>query len=458
MRALVYTRISQDSTGEALGVQRQSDDCLALAERLGWTVVDKFDDNDLSAFNGKRRPGFEALLAVIERGNADALICWHTDRLYRSMKDLERLIDIAEQRGVQIRTVNGGDLDLSTSAGRMLARILGSVARQESEHKAERQRRANDQKAESGRWQTANRPFGYEVDGQVRESEAAVIQAAVADVLAGKSLQAVAREWNASGVTTTMGNRWNSRQIRATLINPRYAALKVHRGQVVGPGDWTPLIDTDTHRGVVAFLTDPARTVTTGFERKHVGTGVYRCGRCGGPMKAAQPAANRQRAYVCRDHSHVVRQREPLDAYVESVVLAYLGSPETRQRLTALIANGGRVDVSALHTKRAGLQARLDDLAGMFAAGEVDASQLRRGTTELRDQLADVDSMLASLARTSPVVDLVGAPDAITDRWGAMTPDLKGKVIDELMTVTVLPSPRGTKGFHPEYVRIDWKA
>ncbi|TVS77019.1 hypothetical protein FPZ47_26510 [Mycobacterium helveticum] len=36
-------------------------------------------------------------------------------------------------RGV-LRTVQGAELDLSTSAGRMVARILGSVARQGSEN------------------------------------------------------------------------------------------------------------------------------------------------------------------------------------------------------------------------------------------------------------------------------------------------------------------------------------
>ena len=64
-----------------------------------------------------------------------ALICWHPDRPYRSMRDLERLIDIADAGGVSLRTVNGGDLDLANSSGRMLARILGSVARQESEQR-----------------------------------------------------------------------------------------------------------------------------------------------------------------------------------------------------------------------------------------------------------------------------------------------------------------------------------
>src|SRR5271163_1553485 len=110
MRTAIYARISADQTGEGLGVQRQLEDCLALADQLGWEVVTRFDDNDLSAYNGKRRPGFEAMLADMQGGKFETLLCWHVDRLYRSMRDLERLIDVAEAHRVQIRTVQGGDL------------------------------------------------------------------------------------------------------------------------------------------------------------------------------------------------------------------------------------------------------------------------------------------------------------------------------------------------------------
>ena len=147
----MYTRISDDHTGEALGVQRQCDDCTALAERLGWEIVAIYTDNDISAYNGKNRPGFEAMLEAMKRGEFGALLCWHPDRLYRSMRDLERVIDVADERGVQLRTVTAGDLNFGTPAGRMLARILGSVARQEVEHKGERQRRANEQRRAAGK-------------------------------------------------------------------------------------------------------------------------------------------------------------------------------------------------------------------------------------------------------------------------------------------------------------------
>lgn len=462
MRTAIYTRISQDASGQELGVTRQLEDCAALAERLGWDTVAVHTDNDLSAFSGKRRPGFEALLDGMKAGLYDALICWHTDRLYRSMKDLERLIEVADAARVEIRTVQGGTLDLSTSAGRMVARILGSVARQESEHSSERRVRAYVQKAENGRWQTANRPFGYTMTGEPLEPEATAYRTAVADVLAGKSIMAVAREWNAQGLRTTLAGatykgktvsgEWNSPRVRRLLVNPRYAALKVHRGRVVGNGDWTPLIDEGTHRGLVAYLSDPARIKCTSFERKYVGSGVYRCGKCGGPMKAAQPGGRKSRAYVCAAHSHVLRSGEPLDDYIERVVLARLSRADAN-----LLLDDKRVDLPALQAERIGLQARLDELADQFAEGAIDGSQLRKGTSTLRGKLAVVDSQLADAARTDPVAGLIADRGRVAEKWAACTPTVQGQIIDSLMTVRVLPCPKGKRAFDPDYIDIVWK-
>lgn len=106
MRAAVYTRISQDATGQRAGVTRQLEDCETLADQLGWEVTHRYSDNDLSAYSGGTRPGFEAMLKAMADSEFGAVICWHPGRLFTSMKDLERLIPIAEGRRVQLRTVN----------------------------------------------------------------------------------------------------------------------------------------------------------------------------------------------------------------------------------------------------------------------------------------------------------------------------------------------------------------
>src|SRR5215212_5312762 len=200
-RAVVYTRMSRDREGAGLGVDRQRQECVELADRLGWQIVGHRSDNDLSAYSGKPRPGYRALLDDLESGQADAVVVWHTDRLHRRPVELEHYIDVCDPRGVITQTVKAGPLDLATPSGRMVARMLGSAARYEVEHAIERMQTAKRQAATAGRWKGGRRPFGYEPDGvTVRESEAAEIRRGSDALLAGMSLRALAREWNARGV------------------------------------------------------------------------------------------------------------------------------------------------------------------------------------------------------------------------------------------------------------------
>jgi hypothetical protein len=420
------------------------------------------------------------MLAGLKNGEFTAVICWHPDRLYRSLKDLERLIDIADATSAEICSVNGGDIDLSTATGKMIARILGSVSRQESEHKAERQRRANEQRRANGRWAASGRvPFGYTKVGSPgnytivpSEPEASMVRKAAADVLAGASLRSICREWNAQGVRTRdKAKRWRGLMLRQVLMNPVNAALlttpltrdayaKTHRrGAVCGDGDWEPLLDRATYDGLVAMLTDPARTKRISFERKFIGSGVYICGRCGGKMYARPQIRDRVEGkaggyvttYVCLEYQHMARQGKALDDYVEQVVLGILSQSGIRARLV----DSPDVDIDELRTRRAALTARADELARMFAAGAIDGSQLGSGTAGLRTQIAEVDRVLAGLAASSPALVLLdGDPDELIDRWQASPPDIKGKIIAELCAVTVLPCPPGLRRFSPEYIDI----
>lgn len=481
MKAAIYTRLSQDKhkgeKDEGLGVQRQLDECLALADRLGWQVVAHHDDNDTSAFKRRKRPGYEALLDSMKNGDVDAVLCWHTDRLYRRLGDLERLIEIAEASRIDIRTVQGGDLDLSTSAGRMVARILGSVANAESEHKGERHRAANAQKAAAGKWQTANRTFGYTTSGEPLEPEASAVRQAAADVLAGKSVQGVSREWNAAGLKTTLAGtvrtdphtrkamtvsgEWTSPKIRRLLINPRLAGLKVYQGKVVGPGDWTPLIAPDVHRALVAMLSDPNRLKCSSFDRKYLGSGLYVCGVCddGTTMKAAMPGKadgkvnRRGRAYVCRHKAHLLRSGEPLDDYVTAQVLERMVRADAADLLGA-----EAVDVTALTARRESLQRKLDSITVMFEDDDIDAAQFASTSRATRSKLAVIDQQLAEATRTSPAAALIAAGEAgAWNLWNSMTVTQRAEAVDQVAIVTVLPAPRGRRPFDHNYIRVDFR-
>ncbi|MEO3757297.1 recombinase family protein [Mycobacterium sp. B14F4] len=469
-RTAIYTRISKDRNGESLGVKRQEQECRKLAARLGWQVVEVFSDNDISAYNGRVRPGFERLLDAIKNGDVDGLMAWHTDRLYRSMKDLERLIEIAELAKLPIRTVNSGELDLATSAGKMVARILGSVARQESEHTGERRKQQYAQKAAAGGWGTnGNRPFGYGNGPSVRpddrkvgvagmpfEPEASMFRQAVADVLAGKSLRGIAREWNASGVTTTKGTEWSSTRIRRILLNPRYAGIKTHLGKEVGTGDWTPLVDVDTYRGLATYLNDDARVTNTSFGRKWLGSGVYRCGVCGSTMRISWPGSRRTatgRRYTCSKGSCVMRAGQVVDDYVVASLLERLSLPDAQ-----VLLDNPKVDLRKLRTRRAALVAKLDQLVAMFNEDAIDADQLRKGSLDNRAKIAQIDAQLAAATRRSPAAALVASGKRLHEQWVGMTIEQQAQALDEIAVVTILPLPRrGVRGFQPEYVTVVFK-
>src|SRR4051812_47535731 len=108
MAAAIYARISRDRTGAGLGVERQEADCRELAERLGLDVAAVFVDNDISAYSGKERPGYDEMLRQLKAGSYDAVIVWHQDRLLRRVQDLETYIRHVEPKSIPTYTVRAG--------------------------------------------------------------------------------------------------------------------------------------------------------------------------------------------------------------------------------------------------------------------------------------------------------------------------------------------------------------
>ena len=96
-RAIVYTRISQDQTGEKAGVSRQEEACRQLCAARGYEVLRVESDNSISAWSNVPRPAFERALAAARAGECDVIVAYALDRLTRNMRDLQRRIDNATE-------------------------------------------------------------------------------------------------------------------------------------------------------------------------------------------------------------------------------------------------------------------------------------------------------------------------------------------------------------------------
>jgi site-specific DNA recombinase len=457
MKCVVYTRVSLDRTGEALAVARQEQECRALADRLGFQVVAVYSDNDISATSGKVRPSFEAMMDA----QPEAIIAWHQDRLLRLTRDLERVITL----NVPVYTVTAGTLDLTTPAGRAVARTVAAWSQYEGEQKATRQVAANVQRAANG--VHSGRPgYGYRREGAgvvVDPDEAATIKSAVVRVLDGESLRAICKDLDAKHAPTPgRGARWNSTTLKQLLLRPSLAGLTVHRGQVVGraPADSPRVLDEDTHERIKAVLTDPARrSAPHGRAPKYLLGGIARCGRCGGVMARAvgrmtttkAGGAKRQPpSYVCTECYRVRRKQTDVDALVEGIVVGRMQMPDAAQ----LFATGDPALLQKARDTIQAVDARLANAADMFATGDIDAVQLTRITERLRRDRAQAAAALDAALPPAVPADLIG-PDA-RQVWARLSMDVKRAVLDALVTVTILRAGSG-KAFDPDTVQFDWK-
>lgn len=462
MRAAIYLRQSLDRAGEGLGIDRQREDVLRLIASRGWTVAAEFVDNDVSALSRKPRPQFDLMMERVDAGEFDVIVARHMDRLLRRIAELERVLERCQVAKVSIVTASDG-VDTSTDGGRLVARILSSVAQGEVERKGARQRSAAVQAAKQGRWVGGRRAFGYEADGvTIRENEATVIKQGYVDVLAGESLAEIARRWDATGVTPTQGTSpWHRTTVKDVLTNPRHAGLRRYRPTedrwkirqnpelgVVGKAEWPAIIDEATWRAAVRVLCDPTRRRGP-RGGKGLLTGVAICGVCGETMHRGG-AAHGKPMYRCKSGRHVSRMSEPVDDYVESVTVKRLQEPDAAMLWVAELPNAETLMAEADTLRR-----RRDDIALDYADGAMDRSQFRTANERVLSRLAGLEAQIAAAGSASPLA--IVAEEDVAGAWKNLSVAQRRNIIAELMTPVLHLVGAGTRTFRPETVEIRWK-
>lgn len=455
MRAAIYVRQSEDKTGQGAAVARQLDECRALADAQGFEVVGVYSDNDVSASSGKVRPEWNRLLADFEAGAFDALVCWHTDRLYRRLRDLVDLVELAEVRALRVLAVRAGDIDLSTPAGRMLAGMLGSAARYEVEQKGIRQKEANRQRARAGISVWSRRPFGFDRDGHdvfVVEHEAELIRQAIVGVLEGKTLNSIAADMNAAGSTTTLGNPWHVNAVKRAILNPRVAGRIVYNGEDYGEAPWGPLVPPAEYDRAVALLTDPRRRTVNDNRLKYLLSGLIVCDVCDKKMFATTAPArggDKYLVYRCLSCKRV-RKLEYVDELVEGVTLARIQNEDVASLL------GVKADVAEMQRDADELRHRRDGLASLLADGLLSPDAVRTEAVKLGGRIDALERSISRALGDSPLESLKAAPDVV-GAWAELGVRQRRAIVDTLMEVRMLPAGKGVK-FNPSQIKINWKA
>jgi site-specific DNA recombinase len=463
-RVAIYLRQSQDRDGTGYGVDRQREDVERLVISRGWQVAAEFVDNDVSALSSKPRLQFTEMMRRVDAGDFDVIAARHMDRLLRRLAELEQVLERCKKTKTAIVTAADG-VDTSTDGGRLVARILSSVAQGEVERKGARQRSAAVQAAKQGRWIGGRRAFGYEADGAtIREDEAALIKQGYSDVLAGESLSEVARRWNAAGFDTTQRAKsgWVRTTVKDVLTNPRNAGLRRHRTSedrwkirqnpelgIAGPAEWNAIVDEPTWRAAVRILCDSSRRRAP-LSGKGLLTGVAVCGVCDQPVHRGGGAHPGVPTYRCTSGRHVARKAEPVDSYVTEIAIGLLSRPEAANLWTAELP-----DASELMAEADTLRRRRDDLAVDYADGAMTREQFRAANTRVLERLGEVEAKIAAAGASSPLA--IVACDDVRATWTTLSVAQRRNIIAALMTPVLHLVGAGVRNFHPDTVTFRQK-
>lgn len=450
-RAAVYLRASLDLTGEREAVQRHEKECLKIVNGRGWRVVETYTDNSISSRKGVDRPAYRRMMVDYAAGKFDAIVCWDLDRLTRVPRDLEDMIDACEDGNLALVTANG-EADLTTDGGQLFARVKVAVARDEVQRKGERQRLAQQQRAENGRPAKGVRPTGYTLAGEIIEDEAAVVRRIYDRFTAGDTLKGIAADLARDGYTTRRGGQWSSSSVSSILRSKRYAGRSTYKGEDVGPGTWPAIISEEQYNAVQARLSDPRRkTRGETTARKHLGSGLYYC-TCGLRVRSSSGMRNGLNRYTCR-HTCYYRSAAPVDDYVLRLVRARLAMPDLRELLVRPVDEDR---LRALAAERSDLRHRLQVTEADYDEDLIDGRRFRAKTEKIYHQLDAIRSEEATLlAHAGP--DAVLAADDPVAAFDAAPLAIRRQTIDALLSVTLRRGVHGSRTFNPDSVEVAWR-
>jgi DNA invertase Pin-like site-specific DNA recombinase len=442
IRVAIYCRISLARHGDQVKVERQEGDCRTLCERLGWDVEYVFVDNNKSAWQrDRKRPGWDAMLACIERDEVDAIVVYHGDRLIRQPWDLELLLRLADEKRIQLASPIG-TRNLNSADDRFILRIEAAQACRESDNTSRRALRGQQARVEAGRpAQGGTRSFGYDRDMTIRKDEAEVIQEMASRILAGEKVYRLVGELAERGVVTPVGNRWERSGFQRMLQRPDLAGLVSHRGVVVKPGPWKPILEREVWETLQVVLRERSDAHPQRDAHRYLLSSLAKCNSCDRGL-TGQTTSRGFEVYRCPNAKctkRVSRNREHLDEYVIAFVMQRLSDSRLWRRLNQVPEGDG-----GAAAELEALEARKHQVAMEFANDDrMDPMLLRGMLNRLDDRIGEIRSRIAAVRGPSI---LRGCEGLRREQWDVLPLDRRRAIVSELCVLRVWPAVRG-RGF-----------
>lgn len=455
IRAGIYIRKSrQDKGQEGYRLELQRTQLPAIAQQKGW-VPEIYDDGVISGTEVENRREMMRLIADVEKGHLQIVLCLEFSRLSRdeSLQDFLSFLNLCAAKGVQLATPDRV-LDPSDHASWFLAIMQGGFSAVEMKTLKKRLLEGRTQARKKGRWLGGIPPFGYAYDREkkllIPRPEAAKVVTELFALRAkdGRSLDEIVQIARKRQWPTPRGGRWVSSTVSRLVANPIYKGLVRFQDQLVQAAN-EPLVDAPTWEA--AQLT---RQRPPGGRKPRLlltGSGRVRCGYCGNPVNCAKSCDKKVNGewgaeflyYHCygRHYGDPCRKlRNVRDFELDGLVLSILSQfARNKAEILSGIQSFLAKKLGALPERKRHLEAQLrhastagERLLKAYEDGAIALEQLKERNQAHKQQIADIQKSIVDL-------DLElgrhgGMPDLKTleDRLARLQERLGRASVDEL--------------------------
>jgi DNA invertase Pin-like site-specific DNA recombinase len=475
----------------------------ALAKRLGYIVpadgvrIENDMDGDkpkpASAFKRRKisftltdgtvvtgwrvlRPEFQRIIAELHAGTIHAMLAEDLDRIARDPRDLEDCIDAAEQSGAIFQSLTPGQVNLTTSDGITMTRVLVAFANNLSRSTASKVARYHTRlHGKSYRGGGAGYGFRYDPNapkevGKKRllhePAEAEVILDAYVNILdRGLKLSVVTQGLIDAGVPTRRGGQWTQTTLKGALTKPSVAGLDHHGGAnqpLVKSEAWEPIVTVERWTAMVARLS-PAERRRRGPQptpRSYLLSGVAVCGECGKAMSGGKtgPKSGREPRYACYPSGHVTRAIHRADETITEAVIMRLSMPDVAGLLRPAppIATA---DAAHWRAEIRRIRKLIAAKNAMHTEGLIDDTQATADLRKLRDKLNEAEAALRTPAPTDDPLKEFRTGKPADEVWGSLVLARQTNVLRALVERVVIHKvPPGGRGkFDPRLVEMVWR-
>jgi site-specific DNA recombinase len=389
------------------------------------------------------------------------VLAWHLDRLTRHPRELEAFIDLCDELRVELGCVTG-EVDLSSHIGRLTARMLGGLARYESDHKSERIRRKHEEIAVNGRVSGGgSRPYGYEADKvTVRAAEAAIVRECAKRLLAGEPVRSIARDLNKRGATSASGGAWSPQSLRRMLASPRISGQRIHHGEIVAKAVWPAIISAQDGAKIRALLANPERR-TNKTARRYLLGGLLVCSHCGERL-VARPRTGGQRRYACAKGpgfsgcGKTYINADDVEHFVTEAVLIRLDSTGLQRALER--RQRKEPDAQRWLEEAEQAQAQLVELAAAYGNRELSMDELRAARKPIEQRLTNARKQLGKVSRSGVLDRYIGNGDGLRADWDSLDLSQQHAIVAAVVdSVVVGPARRGYNRFDESRLTPVWR-